>query len=367
MTLSLHKSLSSAIKYLVFTALTVTTAACSSDSFKIKGEIEGADDKSVVLEKADYSGRWIAVDSTRTSGSGKFSISFAAPAAPEVFRLAYGGEYVYFPVDSTETITLTAPASAFARDFTLAGSEQAVDMMMFEKEAMNLRSVADSDSAARFKRKVFDLYIRERKGGLVSYYVLTKTIDGEPLFDPSDPADIKYYSAVATAFRQFKPEDPRTRLLEQTAINAMRKRNSDLGRRAVVEASELKVIDISLPGTDGTERTLSSVVNQGKPTVLAFTALDIQDAPAINRQLDALRKARGGNLNIYMVCLDADQHAWHEAASNLPWTVVFTPEGTATKALRDYNVSALPTFFLYSAAGELTDRFESVQALEKAL
>ena len=356
-----------AAKSLSIIALTAFTTACSNDSFKIKGEIEGAAGKSVVLEKADYSGRWIPVDSTKTSGSGSFTISFAAPAAPEVFRIGLDGQYVYFPVDSTETITLKAPAASFARNFTLSGSEQAVDLMEFEKEAMNLTSVADADSAARFKRKVFDLYIRDKKGGLVSYYVLTKTLDGNPLFDPADPADIKYYSAVATAFRQFKPDDPRTPLLEQTAINAMRKRNTDLGRHNVVTATELKVLDITLPGTDGADHSLSTLVAEGKPTVVVFTALDLQDSPAVNRRLDALRKARGGNLNIYMVCLDSDQHAWHEAAANLPWTAVFAPEGTATKALRDYNVGSIPTFFLYNSAGELTDRFDSVQALEKAL
>jgi len=60
---------------------------CNSNTFKVSGKIEGAKDKSVIVERPDYNGQWIAVDSTRTSSSGDFSINIAAPGAPEVYRL----------------------------------------------------------------------------------------------------------------------------------------------------------------------------------------------------------------------------------------------------------------------------------------
>lgn len=360
------KNLKSTYKLLSLSALVAIAAtSCGSDSFKVKGTIEGADKQPVVLEKADWSGRWQAVDSTRTSGSGKFDISFAAPVAPEVFRLRFGDDYVYFPVDSTETVTVNSTARAFGHDFTLSGSEQAVDLMAFEKEAMGLAAVADPDSAARFKRKVFDLYIRDRQGGLISYYVLTKIIDGKPLYDPSDLDDVRYYSAVATAFRQYKPDDPRTKLLEEVALEGMRRRNSAAGKKAVIEAQELRVVDIILPDSESAERSLSELVGKGRPVIVAFTALGLENAPADNRRLNELRSQRGAD--IYMVCLDADQYAWRTAARNLPWTTVYAAEGANSRALRDYNVTELPTYFIYNAAGDLTDRCAGVEELARKL
>lgn len=351
-------------KLLMISGLMAGMASCGSDSFKVKGEIEGADKQSVVLEKADWSGEWQAVDSTRTSGSGKYSMTFAAPTAPEVFRLRFGDQFVYFPVDSTETVTVNSTAKSFGHDFTLSGSEQALDLMAFEKEAIHLGS-ADVDSLARFKRKVFDLYIRDKQGGLISYYVLTKIVDGKPIYDPQNDDDVRYYSAVATAFKQYKPDDPRTALLEEVALQAMRRRNSALGKKAVIEAQELKVIDISLPATDGKVKSLSELVGQGRPVVLAFTALGLENAPAENIALNQLKNSRG--VDVYMVCLDADQYSWREAAKNLPWTVVYAAEGVNAKCLRDYNVGSLPTYFIYNSAGELTDRVASASELGKKL
>ena len=63
-------------------AASILATACSEPSFKVKGEIEGADNTPVVLEKADFHGRWMAVDSTRTSGSGSFSITQAPRPLP---------------------------------------------------------------------------------------------------------------------------------------------------------------------------------------------------------------------------------------------------------------------------------------------
>lgn len=359
------RALATSRNALITIFLTAAVVSCGSDSFKVEGTIEGADDASVILEKADYTGRWAAVDSVRTSKSGKFSMRFAAPAAPEVFRLKFGGEYVYFPVDSTETVTVNSSAVNFGHAFTLAGSEQALDLMAFEKEAMRLSAVADPDSASRFKRKVFDLYIRDRQGGLISYYVLTKTLDGKPLFDPADAQDVRYYSAVATAFRQFKPDDPRTELLEQIALAGMRRRNSEQGKQAVVEARELRLIDITLPNPENQKISLSQVAANGRPTVLVFTALGLEGSPAVNQRLNELRQSRG--LDIYMVCLDGDQYSWREAARNLPWTVVYAAEGVQEKSLRDYNVTELPTFFVYDAQGELKDRAATVDELAKKL
>ena len=63
-------------------------SGCGEPSFKIKGEIYGAEDKSLVLEKSDFYGRWVAIDSTRVSSNGNFSISRPAPKPLRKFSVS---------------------------------------------------------------------------------------------------------------------------------------------------------------------------------------------------------------------------------------------------------------------------------------
>ena len=338
--------------------------ACGERTFKVKGEISGISEESVTIEKSDFRGNWQPVDSTRLSPKGSFSISLPSPAAPEVYRLRIGSEFIYFPIDSTETVTVEGSMPGLAANYSLEGSEQARMMAAFDHE-LN-KAIASRIDLVTFKRQVYEKYIMNGKGSLLSYYVLTKTIDNAPLYDPTDPKDINYYAAVATAFKQFNPTDPRVRILEETAIRALRERNANQGKQRVLQADkELTHIEIALPGIDGKEKRLSSLLSNGRRTIVAFSLMNHPDAPLINKIL--ARHYAGGAVNIYQISLDSDQYDWREAASNLPWTNVFDPEGDRSSTALKYNVSKLPAFFLYNSKGELVDRADDLESLDKMM
>ncbi|MDE7160172.1 MAG: AhpC/TSA family protein [Muribaculaceae bacterium] len=335
-------------------------ASCGSPQYRISGEISGGADRTVRLERADYVGEWITLDSTRTDSRGAFTFTGEAPAAPEIYRLVMDGRYIYLPVDSTETVTVKADAANFGSSYTLSGSPEAETLASFERElSLFAPHSAKPDSAAAFKRRVFARYLHDARGSVTSYYILTKTLDGKPLFDPSDGADYGYFTAVATAFREFRPSDPRTPMLEETAMKALRERNAGKGSRRVVEAPETGHIEISLPDETGASVTLSSLLAKGRPVILAFTALSDPASPDENRVLNTLR----GNAEIYMVGLDADIHAWREAAKNLPWVTVYDTEGSA-RAASAYNVSAAPAYYVFDAAGNLKSRHSSASSIK---
>lgn len=343
--------------------LLLLAAACGEPQFKIKGNIDGADDTPVVLAKSDFHGRWIAVDSTRTSNSGSFTIERPAPAAPEIFRLEVNGRFIYLPVDSIETVVVETTLKDFGTDYTLSGSDKAETMALFDREVMAIPAAITPDSLASLKRGLFSRYLKDGTGSIVSYYALTKVIDGKPLFDPD--TDYKYFAAVATGFKQTRPDDPRTQLLEKTAMEAMRRRNAANGTRLEITANELKAIDISLPDENGKTATLSDMLGKGKPTVVMFGLLTHPDAPAINVELS--RMYGNGGFNLYQVSVDPDQYAWRDAARNLPWTTVYDADGEYSRTLRSYNVSTIPVFFIYNAAGELSNRAETIEELRSKL
>lgn len=363
MQLKFH-SLSGAGSALIL-ASSLLFAACGEPSFKIKGEIEGADKQSILLEKSDFYGRWIIVDSTRTSSSGSFSISRPAPAAPEIFRLDIDNRYIYLPVDSVETLTVSSSLKDFGSVYTVTGSEKAEALTRFEKEVQALPSNISADSLESFKRGIFSKYMKDAQGSIVSYYILTKVKDNKPLFDPD--ADFKYFAAVATGFKAMRPNDPHTALLEQTSVNAIKKRNADNGLKLQIEAEELAILDIDLPDENGKNRKLSEFVGNGKPTVVMFTLLTHPDAPSTNLELSKIYNRFGGNVNFYQVSLDPDQYAWRDAAKNLPWITVFDADGEYSKAARSYNVSDIPAYYIYNRSGELAARAESIEDLSKKL
>lgn len=336
--------------------------SCGGDQFKVKGDIYGADKTAVVLEKSDFQGFWVAIDSTRTNSKGSFSIKRPAPAAPEIFRLEVDGKYIYFPVDSTETVTVKTSLDKFGREYSLTGSAKAELMEAFDEEVMSLPAGITPDSLASFKRRVFTKYMHGGQGSVVSYYILTKTVGGKPLFSPK--TDFRYFAAVANGFKEARPDDPRAALLEKTALEAMRENNSRSGRVLEIEADELKIIDIALPDVKGNVRKLSDVVGNGKQVAVCFTLLTHPDAPALNAELS---KIHNSGVDFYMVSLDPDQYAWRDAAANLPWVNVYDADGEYSKYARQYNVSNMPVFFIYGADGALKARANDVRELRKEL
>lgn len=346
--------------------VSLSLASCGEARFKVDGEVYGAEGKSLILEKSDFGGNWVAVDSVRIGGSGRFSIKAPAPASPEVYRLSLGDRFVYFPIDSVETITLTTSNADFGTKFTLSGTPQAERMAAFEQELLALR-VNDSTSRANFKRDVYTKYIRDGQGSILGYYVLTKFVDGKPLYDPADGEDAKYYAAVATQFDNYRPDDPHGRMVKEVSIAAMKARHSAQGKKTVIHANQLSVLDIDLPDEKGKNVRLSEVVGKGKPVVVIFSMMNTSDSPDFNRQLARIYQQKGGSVEFYQVSFDPGQYEWREAASNLPWITVLDPNGTASNAIIDYNLGSLPAVFLYDASGELVDRPASLLDLERKL
>ena len=345
-------------------AAALALTACSDPSFSVKGEISDGEGKTVLLEKADHAGIWMPIDSAKLKSNGKFSFSAPAPAAPEIYRISLDGNYIYFPVDSIEDIRIDAPAPRFATDFSISGSDNATALGKFEKELIAFApKLAIPDSADAFKRRVFTAYLQEAKGSVVSYYILTKTINGRPLFDSTD--DNKYIAAVATSFRNFRPDDPCTALLESAAKEGRRRAASAAGKKTVITAAEMNYPPVTLPDENGKPASLADVAGQGLPTVLIFADLSDPETRAINSDLQKL--VASGKINVYSVGLDADQLTWRNAARNLPFTTVYANVSDARDVVAAYNVSSLPTIFLIDASGNLKARCAGIADLQSRL
>ena len=102
--------------------------SCSDKKWQAEGTVAGGADKSLVLEAPNGYGGWYPVDTVTISSDGAFKVKGEPAGHPEIYRLTLGKESVYFPVDSLESINITADASAFGTAYTLTGSESAEKM-----------------------------------------------------------------------------------------------------------------------------------------------------------------------------------------------------------------------------------------------
>ena len=260
---------------------------------------------------------------------------------------------------------MTTSKDKFGHEFEVAGTEQAVRMAQFEKDLIAfVPYINNADSLKDFKRRVYNEYMHDSRGNVMSYYILTKTIGNQALFDPTTE-DFRYIVAVANNFQQFRPDDAHTPFLLNLARAAQRHHNDQNGIRTVINAEEIKMLEIALNDENGKEKKLSEMVGKGKPVVVAFTLMRDGATPEINRQLAELYNA--GRIDIYNVSPDRDQYGWRESAGNLPWTTVLDPSAGQDKVFTMYNVGQLPTFFIYNANGELTARCMSVKEIREKL
>lgn len=356
--------------YIAAAALAVSLMSCGDkNQFEVEGNVEGAGDTTVMVLESAGSGNWYFVDSVKVKSSGDFSVNVPAPEVPGIYRLRKGEESIYFPIDSIDHIKVSAKADKFGSDYTLSGSDDAVEVMNIDKKAMQL--VASGDKAAReaWKKQLANK-ILSNPSGIVAYYVINKYIGDEPLYDALNDNDLKIIGAVANAYNTFRPNDPRTNYLVNVLLDGQRRRRE--ARNAVptrqLVAQEIPIIDIDLQDNHGKQRRLSDVTNKGKVVVLNFTMYQAEFSPMFNKRLaDIYRKYSSQGLEIYQVSIDPEEFQWRQSAANLPWITVYDPMSIQSKNLMSYNVNGVPTTFIINRNGEIVERVEDTTKLESSI
>lgn len=356
--------------YIAVAALAATMISCGGNNqFKVEGNVEDSGDSTVMVLESAENGNWYFVDSVKVKSNGSFSVSEDAPEVPGIYRLRKGSESIYFPIDSLDHITVNAKAAKFATDYTLSGSDNAVEVMNIDKKAMQL--VASGDNAAKeaWKKELANK-ILANPSGIVAYYVINKYIGDEPLYDPMVDKDLKIIGAVANAYNTFRPNDPRTNYLVNVLLDGQRRRNemrNSATTRQLV-AQEIPIIDIDLQDNHGKHRKLSDVTNKGKVVLLNFTVYQADFSPMFNKALaDIYRKYETKGFEIYQVSIDPEEFQWRQSAKNLPWITVFDPMSIQSTNVASYNVSGVPTSFIINRNGEIVERIEDLAKLDSAI
>lgn len=347
----------------------VMLASCNhSNEWKIDGKISGLADNDMVILEGNNQGYWYPMDTIDVNSDGSFKYTREAQGYPDIYRLRVNNSALYFPIDSIENITITAEAPDIAANHTLAGSPQArnlikVDSLLNATAAKNgAESLLNDES---LKKELGNMLLAD-PAGIVTYYIISKKINGKPLFNPSDRQDIRFIGAVANAFNDNRPSDPRTSYLRRLFLSNRLPGVSKAGSN--IEVNEVKAFDIKRFDNTGKEYSLLELTESGKVVLLNFTAYAAEESPAFNVALNNVySKYHNQGFEIFQVSLDEDEYAWKQTAKNLPWITVLNGVADGAQILSQYNVTSLPTIFLFNRNGELVERVTDISTLDSSV
>lgn len=370
-------------------ALTMLATACKDkgEQFEINGRIAEADGKTLYFEAVTLNGIE-ALDSTRLDEDGQFCFQGMRPFNPEFYRLRIDRQIVNLSVDSTETIHVEAELPDMGTDYEVEGSGNCLTLKEINYKLIALQqSIKDitNDKALTlgeqerlvhekinlYKNEMKMHYIMENPASAPAYFALFQTVNGSLIFNPiSNPDDIKFVGAVATAWDANYPGTSRTENLHNIAIQGMKntKRPTPVSLEDIDpgKISAAGIIDIELPDIHGKNRKLSDIRN--KVVLLDFTAYSLPSSQERIMQMRGLYdKYSSLGFDIYQVSIDPDEHYWKTACEHLPWTCVYESRGEASGYLGSYLVRRLPTYFLINSHGDLVARDEQIDDLEKAI
>ena len=349
--------------------MAAVAVSCSNNGpqWHLNGSIEGLSDNDNIILEANNQGYWYVVDTIQAK-NGKLDYAGDIHGYPDIFRLRVGESSVYFPVDSIETVTINATAPDIAATHTLSGSPQAINlakvdsMLTATAATMGVKAMVNDEA---LKRELAQMILAD-PAGVVSYYIISKSIGDTPLYNPAQSVDNRIIGAVANAFNTQRPDDPRTKYLTSLFLRNSRPSASTEGTK--MEAQLIKAFEIDLYDHTGKRHSLLELTESGRPVILSFTAYSADWSPAFNVELNKVySKYHPQGLEIYQVSVDDDEYAWKQAAKNLPWITVYNNVSDGGKVLRQYNVGQVPTTFVFNREGELVERVLDIADLDSAV
>lgn len=350
------------LKYSAALVSVVVLASCSGNKgWSVEGTVEGGADSVIVVEASVFN-NWTPLDTLRLSdGEFSFTAEEAAPV-PSVYRLNFGGRYIYFPVDSIETVEVKANAARFDRGYTLAGNNAARGMMMADSL---IAAAVDANGAAaassRDLKQQLTKIVNRDSTCIVSYYIVGKRIGNKPIFDDTDKVDLRTLANAANNFKIHRPNDPRAAQLEQRWLQARRALGTN-GGAVQMEATINGRPDADLKRYDaeGKQHDFDEIADRGGVTVLNFTRYDGEASQANTVALKSVYDAYHGNgLEIFQIAYDPDEISWKRSAENMPWISVWNSPTDNIEALINYNVDPIngaPVSFVFNRQGELVER-----------
>jgi peroxiredoxin len=381
-------------KLFVMGLAALMAASCTkSNTAVVDAHIEGADNKLVMVAQLSVN-QMKLVDTVRTDSKGTFKSEFAvSEETPNFYYIAYNGRRLASLVlKSGDKVKVTA--DTLGKNVTIEGSEESVLMQKYEtgltsaiaqfeatsSELGKAMEVRDDAAVQNLNAQLSRLYVKYKQDMIKSIMqnpyafanvqaLYQSLMPGLPIFGGEN--DHFLFQRVHDSLQTLYPNSVYVKSLQEQIKAAQ---DLKLLASRIENADETSFPNISLPDINAKNVDLSSL--EGRPFILMFwTVADPNQKMFNNDLMEIYNKYKSAGLEIYQVSIDTDKTAWATAVKeqNLPWISVCDGKGAASIAVATYNVTAIPSMFVFNrkgdivASNDLFSKSKVEEAVKKAL
>ena len=379
--------------FVIGLAALLAVSCSKNNTAVVNAQINGADSKDILLFQLSVN-QMKFTDSLKTDSNGAAKCEVAMPDDnPNFYYLAYNGKKLASLVlKAGDKVTVTT--DTLGKDVKIEGSQESALLQKYDQELtsaiVSLESLSselvkaieakDEKTAQQLNAQLGSLYIKYKQDIIKSimqnpysfaniqalYQQLTP---GLPVF--GDENDRLMFQRVHDSLQTIYPNSVYVKSLQEEIKAAQDMR---LLAEQISNAGEASFPNISLPDINANNVELSSL--EGKPFILMFWASADPNQKMFNNDLlDVYNKYKSSGLEIYQVSLDTDKTAWATAVKEqkLPWISVCDGKGIASPAVSSYNLSGIPTIFVFDrkgdivASNDLLSKAKIEEAVKKAI
>lgn len=381
-------------KLFVMGLAALMAASCTkSNTAVVDAHIEGADNKLVMVAQLSVN-QMKLVDTVRTDSKGTFKSEFAvSEETPNFYYIAYNGRRLASLVlKNGDKVKVTA--DTLGKNVTIEGSEESVLMQKYEtgltsaiaqfeatsSELGKAMEARDDAAVQNLNAQLSRLYVKYKQDMIKSIMqnpyafanvqaLYQSLMPGLPIFGGEN--DHFLFQRVHDSLQTLYPNSVYVKSLQEQIKAAQ---DLKLLANRIENADETSFPNISLPDINAKNVDLSSL--EGRPFILMFwTVADPNQKMFNNDLMEIYNKYKSAGLEIYQVSIDTDKTAWATAVKeqNLPWISVCDGKGAASIAVATYNVTAIPSMFVFNkkgdivASNDLFSKSKVEEAVKKAL
>ena len=361
------------ILLLAASLLTISCGEGNKQSIEIKGHINGATEKPIVLFELFADSANIA-DSAFADKNGEFSFRIKAKEAGFFMLRLDGKNFITLSAEPGEHIKISGDALNLAQNYTVEGSSGSSIYREFlaftnrnQAKVDSLSAVyTQSKSSPRFKeiKKQLDSvyytifnaqqqqvrqFLSVNAGNLVSLLVINRRFGPNEMVSPgSDPA---LFNLIDSSLSIKYPANSRVAEFHKTMTEFRHKLAEEKKLNTLMQPGSHEP-DLRLPDISGNTIRLSSL--SGKPHLIYFWGS--WNAPSRKMNLELVpvyNEFHEKGFEIYAIALDQQKESWANAyrLDKAMWINVTDLKGLESPAAKACGVGSIPTAILVGADG----------------
>ena len=348
--------------------------ACTPKA-SVQGTVKDAPGHNVEVRELNMNA-WTVLDTIKTDASGAFRYSMPVEKGqPEFIYLFHDGTRIAsLLLKSGDKVTVSADTLG---NFTVEGSDDSAYLAENEKRfaafASGMKALDEQGGMNSEMARLFIAHYREcvnfvlaHPGSLACVPVLYESLNEySPVFNQLTDAII--FRKVCDSLTAVYPDSRYVKALQK---ETERRENLLSVQNRVNNAEEMDYPELSLPGIDGKEVSLSGLA--AKAVIVHFW--DPSDAEQKMFNMDALipiyNDFHGRGFEVYAVSLDQDKTAWASAVRNqkLPWVNVCDTRGAQSPYVGAYGIGSLPmVWFIVDDTVDNTAKVHDAASLREYL